>query len=110
MDPQEESDLNMRVGRMIFGNRFGDLEEDQRLEVVPHYATNMQYAHRVVEQMGRNGWLFKSAPFHPGQQWSAEFRRTDRQNNLIIGQAIDDTEPLAICKAALEAIKNGPTG
>lgn len=85
-----------------------------RLLDVPAYASDMNHAWAVIEKLKADGWRFDVGdnnsylrPAGPDEQWYADasrvvtgddgFDQSEEQN------AVADTAPLAICRAALAA-------
>ncbi len=68
----------------------------------PHYSTSISAAWLVVEEMNRRGYSidFCGDPNEPYRCW---FQSGD--DATTCGQGKADTAPLAICEAALEALK-----
>ena len=78
--------------------------------VYPLYSTDLFQSHQVVEKMKSKGWTFRLVAF-PAGGYSAWFekhlQRIQSPNKELFDQihnAEAETEPLAICKAALIAI------
>lgn len=73
--------------------------------LLPHYSTDIAAAWLVVEKLSRD-FLFS---IHGGaDDWEAEFNKNDGRFLIsadTIGMARAATAPLAICLAALEAMK-----
>lgn len=67
--------------------------------VYPLYSTDLFQSHQVIEKMKSKGWTFRLVAF-PAGGYSAWFEKHLQR----IHNAEAETEPLAICKAALIAI------
>lgn len=67
-----------------------------------HYSTEIETAWLVVEQMRRRGFhleLLSPNAWVEGKEWGVGFCKDD-----VDAEAIGDTAPEAICRAALEAV------
>jgi hypothetical protein len=76
-------------------------------EEVPHYSTDISAAWQVVEAIERRGWFVEvglcNAEYGPKKRaWCQVGVYGD--NGAYVGEAYEDTAPLATCLAALRAI------
>lgn len=72
---------------------------------IPNYAESADAALEIVQMMREQGWKF-SANILPKQKWHACFWiHDDKQSGARIFTADHDTLPLAICRAACQALK-----
>ncbi len=75
---------------------------------MPAYSTDIANAFEVVEKMYKDGWLIDL--YHQHRQkdgsyiWQADFTKAKGVDNGYEG-VVADTVPMAICLAALKAIK-----
>jgi hypothetical protein len=94
-------DLDSLVERTVFGRATGDK--------VPPYSSDEQTALAVVVEMERQGWRYSEDLGHdmsgrPG--WRCKFdRRSDDPMTRDVGEFSSHSRALAICVAALKAVR-----
>lgn len=125
--PMEKArELDAEVAEKVMGGKTGRFitgDEGEVYEGLPRYSTDMADAWKVVEALSgfvgeREQPWWSVAVFycqkrqvgcrvyacHPGQSF---FETSVRH---VIAETVDDTAPLAICRAALEAVGQYPRG
>ncbi len=72
--------------------------------ILPHYSTDIAAAWLVVGALRARGmWLEELSGRYEGH-YRAGFAWRDPERGLLYRQAMEGTAPLAICRAALEAL------
>ena len=105
-------EIDARVAREVMG--FVDHDNDSafptmktpdgKIVVCPPYSTDMNAAKEVVEKMRGLGWYLTLESPCPGRTlWEAYFTHCDNATKYHDWNA--DTPAIAICLAALEAVK-----
>lgn len=93
----------LSLGRVVFAWRHEDGSLTPR-DNMPAYSTDIAAAWLVVELMRADGWQFDLGS-NDESEWYAEFVRVIRGPRAAIGGLhTNESAPLAICLAALEAL------
>lgn len=84
------------MGRSLNPQLIGNPHKGGGLATVPHYSTSIAAAWEVVE---------KFETFQIEKLWGDYQVRVQKDNNEVV-TIVQDTAPLAICKAALQAVRD----
>ena len=87
-----------RAGKLILDMPQRDLETQMS---IPAYSADIAEAWLVVEAVKARGWFFTLADVTELPEWHACFHSPDRKN----ADGANPSAPVAICRAALEAVK-----
>jgi len=74
-------------------------------EGLPHYSTDIAAAWQVVESLRAMGFVVLISSPRPVHAWGVEAWHLDVEHDRRRGEAYADTAPLAICRAALKAVR-----
>jgi len=109
--------LDREVAEKVFGNNVFTIgsdwsdrrniqegHNDRGSRILARYSTDIRAAFEVVEEMRRRGFVLCLAQ-NEHDIWEAEF-----EGNNMFKWSDAETAPLAICKAALEAVKEEKKG
>lgn len=120
METEAGRELDARIAEAVFGYtldyEFADLHvppaphvkelRDQYDEwgVLPHYSSDIAAAWLVVEALRARGIWLEELSGRYEESYRAGFSWRDPARGMLYRQAMAATAPLAICRAALEAL------
>ena len=106
--PTEERDTHWQCRKCGLRGQWGDPGWEEHDEQPLSYSTDIAAAWLVVEKMRSGGRKFIIEALKPEhtELWYAAFSATEDLSGYEKSKALEPTAPLAICLAALEAVKD----